>query len=393
MDRDSYDVVIIGAGVIGCAAARELAPDHEVLVVDKGQIAAETTAKASGLVSIVHDYDEHPDAARYALEFFDEFDGTGNFSYTRRPSLQLVDPEIEAEAREDAERIAANGFEVSYLDIDEVEERYPGMFVLDDFVAAVEFSDGGWVDPYTLAMTMKDDAEASGATFETGVTVESIQTDGEEVRGLETDAGTVEASHVVCAAGWRTRELVSEFVDVPVRPFRYQTLNLETDREFEETYPVAWEEITDIYWRPEHNGDLHVGGGTYFIEEPGDVRTSVTEEYRNLVAEVIFDRVGGLEDARFVSGDTCTTGDSATPDEMPIIDAPSNAPDGLVLATGAHGFGIMGAPVFGGAVRALVADEDEPFALEPFALARFDSESVTWESDYIVEPGESLPSP
>lgn len=247
MDGNTYDVVLIGAGVVGCAAARELAPDHDVLVVEKGQVAGETTAKASGLVSIVHDYDEHPGAARYALDFFDEYDGTGNFSYTRRPSVQLVDPEIEAEARADAERIAANGFDVSYLDIEEVEERYPGAFVLDDFVAAVEFREGGWVDPYTLAMTLKDDAEERGATFETGVAVESIRTDGDEVRGVETDAGTVDASHVVCAAGWRTRELVSEFVDVPVRPFRYQTVNLETDREFEATYPVAWEYVTQLY--------------------------------------------------------------------------------------------------------------------------------------------------
>ena len=71
-------------------------------------------------------------------------------------------------------------------------------------------------------------------------------------------AGDRTADQVVVATGWRTPDVAG--VDLPVRPFRYQTLNLETEREFEDWYPVAWESVTDLYWRPEHNGDLHVGG-------------------------------------------------------------------------------------------------------------------------------------
>ena len=391
--NDAYDVIVVGAGVNGCVAARELAADHDVLVLDKGQIAGDTTGKASGLVSIIHDYEDHPDAARYAIDFFEEYDGTGNFSYTDRANVELVHPVAEETRRAAAKKFEEAGFDVSFLTTEEVENRYPDTFILDEFVGAVEYREGGWVDPYTFTITLKDDAEAAGAEFRTGVTVEAIRTSDGSVDGVSTDVGAFDAPNVVVAAGWRTRDMVAEFTSLPIRPFRYQTVNLETSREFEDWYPVAWEGYTNLYWRPEHNGDLHVGGGTYFSQEPPDVRSKVTAEFRNLVADAIFQYVEGIEDARFASGDICPTGDAATPDGYPIIDAPAEAPEGLIVATGSHGFGIMAAPVTGVAVRSLVTDEYPPFSLTPFALDRFDSRSTDFESSYIAETPSGLPSP
>lgn len=45
------DVVIVGAGVVGCATARELAPDHDVVVLDKGQPASGAAGHAAGIVA------------------------------------------------------------------------------------------------------------------------------------------------------------------------------------------------------------------------------------------------------------------------------------------------------------------------------------------------------
>ena len=389
MAHDRYDVAIVGGGINGCVAAKFLAADHDVVVLDKGQVAGGATGKASGLISIVPDYIEHPGAARYAIDFFDAYDGTGDFEYTRRSSLKLVRADEVDRSRADAERMAEN-FDVEYLDsADAVEERFPGVFTLDQYVGAVDVKEGGWVDPYTLTMTYKQDAEAAGATFETGVEVTGIETADGAVTGVETEAGLVEADDVVVAAGWRTRELVAEFVDLPIRPFRYQTVNLEIDRELPDYFPVAWERQSGLYWRPEHNGDLHVGGGTYFVEEEGDVRTTITERFRDTVAETIPSIVEDLGAARIVNGDTCPTGDAATPDELAIFDAPVACPDGLVVATGMHGFGIMASPATGAAVRALVTGEAAPFSLAEFALERFDDRSTAFGSEYIVDPSEA----
>jgi glycine/D-amino acid oxidase-like deaminating enzyme len=208
--RDA-DVVVVGAGVIGVAAARELAPDHGVIVLDKGQVAGDTTAKASGLITIVPDLDERPAVARYAVDFFEEYDGTGEFSFTPRESVQLVTDDEEAWARDQATRVADNGFDVEYLEPDAVEDRFPGEFVLDDFVGAVRWGDTGWVDPYTYTMTLRADAEADGVEFRTDTAVESVDAEGGDVTGVTTAAGRIEAPEVVCATGWRTSRPTGAF--------------------------------------------------------------------------------------------------------------------------------------------------------------------------------------
>ena len=379
-----YDVVVVGAGIVGCAIARELAPDHDVLVLDKGQIAGETTGKASGLITIVPDIPDKPETARYAIDFFREYDGTGAYSFTDRPSIQLVTPAEVDDAEDLAATVAGNGFDASYLNANELEEQYPGAFVLDDFAGGIEYRDTGWVDPYTYTMSVKDDAEDAGAEFRTGVTVESITVEGGRVSGLQTDEGSFACSDVVCATGWRTRELVGDFVDLPIRPFRWQAVNLEVDRDLTD-YPIAWEFETGTYWRPEHNGDLHVGGGTYYVREPGDRRDSVTEAFRTLVATRLGGWVQGLGDARIVAEDCCPEGDVATPDNFPIVDQPADAPAGLTVATGCPIGGIMTSPCVGRVARTLLTGEPCPFPVEHFAVDRFDSRSSEFDCSYVYD--------
>lgn len=380
----SYDVIIVGGGVIGCAAARELADDHDVLVLEAGSAGGDTSPKASGLVATIPDLPEHPDASAHAMDFFHAYDGTGQFELTPRSALHLLTPDEEAWGRDHAHEMADNGFDVTYRTAPEIADRYPGAFVLDEFVGAVEFANCGWVDPYTYTMTLKADAEDAGARYETDTEVEAIETEDGTVTGVQVDGQRIAAEHVVCAAGWRTRHLLSDYLEIPVRPFRWQAVNLEVARSFGDDFPIAWDRDSRMYYRPEHNGDLHVGGGTYFVQSPGDIRTTITESFREAVATTIIDRVEDVDDARIKSEDCCPSGDAATPDDLPIIDAPSDAPDGLVVAiTGPVG-GIMCSPFVATAVRSLVTGERAPFPVEPYRLDRFDDRSTDFECYYVT---------
>jgi sarcosine oxidase subunit beta len=382
--NDPYDVLVVGGGVIGCAIARELTPDHDVLVLEAGSAGGETSPKASGLMAVVADLPEYPEAARHAKEFFESYDGTGQFELTPRPGIQLVTAEEEEWGRELATTKAEEGFDVTYLTTAEIEERHPGALVLDEFVGGVEFAQSGWLDPYTYTMTLKSDAEDRGARYETGTEVDELVVDDGSVTGVRVGGTTIRAETVVFATGWRTRALLSEFVEIPVRPFRWQAVNLDVRREFDETFPMAWDRQSRMYWRPEHNGDLHIGGGTYFVDDDGDVRTTITERFRNAVATTIGERVQDVEDARIKGEDCCPTGDAATPDDDPIIDAPDGAPDGLVVAiTGPVG-GIMCSPFVATAVRSLVTGEPAPFPVDPFGLDRFDDLSPDFECYYVT---------
>jgi len=377
-------VVVVGAGIVGCAAAHALAPAHDVTVLEKDAVASGATGKASGLVSPVYDHGDHPAAARYATDFFRAFDGTGRFTFHERDGVFLVGDDELDHAREAARTAEEAGFDADYLSLDALHERYPGTFGTDRFAAAVVFEDAGWVDPHSFALALKEAAVDAGAAFETGVEVTGVETDG-QVRGVRTAAGRLDADAVVVAAGWRTRDLLSGLVEVPIRPFRYQTMTLETGDTLDECFPVTWEHDVKLYWRSTLRGNLHVGGRPYFVSDPGAVRERTTDDFRRLVAARIPEYVPGVGETRVVTEGTCPTGDAASPDGVPIVDAPAGAPDGLVVATGMHGFGIMLAPVVAAAARAHVTGVDPPFPLEPYALDRFDDRSGEFGSSYVRE--------
>ena len=384
MSTTDYDVVIVGAGVAGCVSAYELAPDHDVLVLDEGQVAGDTTGRSSGLITVTTDIlvpraeqFDVPAVASHVNEYVRELDGAGDFEFVERPGVELVPPDQEEGAREYVADLQAGGLAVEYLEPDEIEERYPDTFDLDAFAGVVLYEDVGWVEPYTYATTLQREAESHGATFRTGVGVEDVTVEDGSVTGVETAEGHVTADHVVCAAGWRTRQLLADHVEIPVRPFRIQIVTLDPGWELGDDYPMAWDAQTDLYWRPDASGNVHVGGGEYTLDDPAAASEDVDEWFVDLVAETVPECLSGFETAGIADSWACI--DGATPDAVGIVDAPADAPDGLVVATGFHGLGMMFSPVTGTAVRSLVTGEDPPFSLDGMALDRFDSRGTDFE--------------
>lgn len=371
-----YDAIIVGGGVAGCAIARELAADRDVLVVERGQLAAEATALAAGEVTMSPSYTDVPEIAEYANDFFRAYDGTGEFSFEERPSLELVPPDREGEARRRVERLSGEGVRASFLDADEVEARHARLD-LSGFAGAVRHEDTGFLDPYTFAVTLAEDARNRGATILTDTEVTGLRVEDGDVTGVETDAGEFDAGTVVVAAGWRTERFLRERVQVPVRPYRTQCVVLHPAEELDEEFPMGWVPGEHVYFRPELNGDLLVGGWSFAEDDPEGASDQEDEAFRDHVADLVPDVLRGFDRARFVNGWAGI--DGATPDTRPIVDAPEEGPKGLVVATGFNGRGVMTAPVTAAAVRELVGGAEAPFPLDEFALDRFDSRSTDFE--------------
>ena len=376
MTNDSDDVVVIGGGVIGCAIARNLASDYDVTVLERGQIAGEASALAAGEITMAPSYSDVPTIANHAIEFFRRYDGTGQFTFTECPSLELVSPDREGESRRRVERLAAKGISISFIESEQVEATYP-RFDLPDFVGAIKYDDTGFVDPYTFAMTLKEDAESRGATFKTETTVTNIRTTDGQVRGVETTTDTYSAPHVIVAAGWRSERFLRDHLQLPVQPYRTQCVVLTPENDLGTDVPMGWVPGEHVYFRPEQNGDLLVGGWSFAEDAPEQASTNDDEEFRNHVATLLPEFMHGFEHARFVNGWAGI--DGATPDTRPIIDAPDDGPAGLVVATGFHGRGVMSAPVAATVVRTLVTGSECPFSANEFALDRFESRSPTFE--------------
>lgn len=383
--RAHRDVVVVGGGVTGCGIARKLALDHSVTVVEKGQIAGEASGFSAGLITPTLFHDDLPDVARHISEFFREFDGTGQFSFTERPRLELIVPEQEDRARELVTQIRSNDLPVSFLEPETVDAEYP-WFDMDRFVGAIEIADAGWIDPYSYTIALKEAAEDRSVDFQTNVSVQDVLIEDGAAVGIETETGEIWADEVVVAAGWRTREFLADTLPVPVRPYRLQCVTIDPGFDLPDDYPVTRVSSKELYMRPEHNGDLLVGGGEYLESDPRRVTTGIdaTEEFKLHVADVVPSVVDALSTAELVNGWAGV--DGCTPDSRPIIDAPSEGPDCLYVATGFTGLGMVNSPVAPTLVRSLITGESTPFQTEPFALDRFE----TRNDDFQLTPNARL---
>lgn len=179
-----YDVVVVGAGVSGCAVARELARyDCSVCVVERDEDVCCGTSKANS--AIVHaGYDAQPGSLMARLNVWgnelmyqlaDELD----FRCERRGSLVVcVSEETRDGLRTLLERGEANGVPgLRIIERDELRALEPS--IADEAVAALWAPTGGIVDPFELCIAMAENACANGVEFRFGSAVDDIARDGE----------------------------------------------------------------------------------------------------------------------------------------------------------------------------------------------------------------------
>lgn len=373
MSTNTDRVVVVGAGVSGLAVARELAADHEVIVLDEGGVAADTTSRASGMISLA--LEPFPEEwTAFALEQFRELNGQGVFSFTERETVRLV-PE------ENADRYTSQAPDGgTFLARSELERRHPGSFGdLSGYGGGLVYDETGYLDALDYAMTLKWAAERAGAAVFRDHEVRDVEVADGAVTGVETEYGTVDADYVVYATGWKTRDLLADYVELPVRPLRWNAVVVEPETPLPDDCPLGSEPTMRVYWRPTARGDVLVGGNEHLLANPEDAQMGVEESFRDRVETEVAPLLAGVSDGRIRREDCCPTADCASPDGLPIVDAPETAPDGLVAVTGLHGRGVMLSPVTGRAVRSLITGEDPPFTMEEFRLARFESRSADFE--------------
>ena len=204
---ESFDIVIVGAGITGCAIARQLSRyELSLAVVEAGNDIALGSTKANG--GMVHaGYDPAPGTMKARVnargcELYTQWAEELGFGFRRTGSMVLGFSEAD---RAHLERLLANGQAngVPGMEIIEgaaIQEHEPR--ASQDATCALWCPTTGEVDPFEVAIASMENAVANGATFIRSARVRAIErgADGEGFT-LHTDAGDISCTYLVNAAG------------------------------------------------------------------------------------------------------------------------------------------------------------------------------------------------
>lgn len=358
----TFDVAIVGGGIVGAAVAERLARDgRRVVLLERGRVGRAASWAAAGLLTPVHpwNYPEPllrldaeslamwPDlAARIAAE------AGADVELSATGLLSLI--ESDDDEREAARRVAwkrARGEEASLLTREEALEREPS---LAPSIRGALFLPGlAQVRNHRVAPALARMAARRGADLREETAVTGFVERGGLVTGVRTAAGEIEADAVVLAAGAWSRELTPL---APTSPARGQIVCLRGA-------PGALRHMvlaSGEYLVPRRDGRV-LAGST--VEDVG-FDDSVTGAGRASIlaaAARMAPRVAALP----VEGAWAGLRPD-TPDHLPLL---GWARPGLLLATGHFRSGIMLAPATAAIVRGILAGEDER-DLDAFAPGR-----------------------
>lgn len=200
-----FDIVIIGAGVIGSAIARELSRyQYDTLVLDRNSDVCEGTSKANS--GIVHaGFDSEPGSMMAKMNvrgnaMMEQLSRDLDFPFKRNGSLVLC---FDAQDMDKLEKLLEKGKKngvpgIRILSKEEIRELEPN--VTKDVAAALYAPTGGIVCPFGLTIAMAENACENGVKFRFDTEVLNIvHKEGGYL--LETSKGLVESKLVINAAG------------------------------------------------------------------------------------------------------------------------------------------------------------------------------------------------
>ncbi|MGE5140387.1 MAG: NAD(P)/FAD-dependent oxidoreductase [Rudaea sp.] len=373
----SYDLIVVGGGVIGAASAFFAARAGFKTVLLEKRAALGTLTTSASLAAFRAQFSEPENIAMMldSIAFFEDI--------RERTGLADADIQLVQQGYLFA-TIAANGLaqagqrvalqrslgltDVELWDGDEARRHFP---FLSPAVTAASFrARDGWLSPHELTYCY---ARGSGATIclETGV--EEILVAGGTVQGVRTALGRFYAPQVILAAGPFSRDLLKPLeISLPIDLVRRQRAAVKAHPLIPRGAPMTIDSDTGAHWHPDGRGAVLAWA---LPEEPGEPLEEVTPDWD--FPALVLDGASRIAPFWNEVGSHLARSDvdvragqyDMTPDGKPII-GPLDVPQGLFLNTGYSGHGVM-ASAGGGRILAelltgRIAPRDNPFRFSRF---------------------------
>ena len=393
------DVVVIGGGVIGTSVAYYLARHGlEVALVEKGGIASGASGCNTGMVWL---QTVRPGIeAELALASRRMFLGLSeelemDIEYRQSGAGIILENKAQwEEAQALVLRQRQIGIKVRLLDREKALELEPG---LGGSVLGITHSTiDGQVNPFLLAIGYARSARKLGAEILTRTAAIGIETKAGRVSGVVTPKGLIRAGVVVNAAGAHAA-VVGRMVeiDVPVFPRKSQMMVTEAVAPlFKSSFlcgryfqPISEEILLhatepfdragiQLLLRQTANGNILLGE----TRENKGFDTDVTEEGMKLIARHVLNLAPKLAGVNVIRAFSAAVPQSK--DTFPII-GPVSCLDGLFMAAGHCGDGILFAPITGRLIAESITTGKTSFPGGKLNLDRFGPPIPAWKGSIV----------
>lgn len=292
--RRSYDAILLGAGIAGLSAARELAQrGKRVLLLERDEVVGKTSRAAAGILDPYTEASEESPLLELGVKAFDFYPSFleaiqtlhGKQVEWEKPGLLYLalTPEDETFLQRRFEWQKKRGLQVEPLSAEEVRKFEP--LASPQARSGVYYPEISKLNPAKLVDALLSAARSAGVEIQTSVKNVSVWIEREKVRGVRISESPVESPLVVLATGSWAGLHKKLGIKIKVKPVRGQILLLRaapsrTPRHI--LHSIRWAYV--IPW-PRHR--LLIGSTLESAGFDDQVTTEGTEDILNRVSEMM----------------------------------------------------------------------------------------------------------
>ncbi|MBX3070860.1 MAG: FAD-binding oxidoreductase [Thermomicrobiales bacterium] len=381
--KQTAEVVIVGAGIMGCAIAYSLAERgvKDIVVLERDEIGRGATADAAGGIRQQFSTETNVRLATWSVRVWEHFAETfgQDISLRQQGYLFLLNRESDREVFERNLSMQQRlGVPSRWVTPDDIRELNPHI-LLDDIYGGTFCPEDGWVDTYAATIGYAKAARARGVAIVEGEPVTGLDQSGGRITGVTTASGSISAPLVILCTGPQTRQTGAlAGVEIPVDPYRRMSFVTEPFDVLPTSLPMTIDFTSGLYFHPESGGFLFGMGNR---DEPSTFEKTVDEEWMGTTVEALVERCPAFEAASILNGWAGFY--EVTPDDNPVLGFTGDV-EGLAVAAGFSGHGFMQGPAIGACMAELIVDgEAKTVDISEFRPTRFAEGDLAQEHNVI----------